>query len=118
MFTFSRTRRRWSPETWAVLLLLTSILLACGWIGNSLSWIRQRHQKIGDKSRLWRFPDVNSTAPGGLWLFGEAGYREMTLGRLDGPGGADERTNENLKSCRVLFPESTVHWIDSDGKLR
>ncbi len=118
MNTAPPARRRWLPEPLVILLLVMVILFAGGWIGYSLNWIRRRHQHIRDETALWRFPEVHSTAPGGLWLFGEPGYEAMTLGRLDGPGGADERTNENLKASRALFPESTIHWIDVDGKRR
>ena len=90
-------RRRWyqfSLRTMFVLVFVVSVPLA--WVGYSLSWIRQRHEAL-DARLVYDFSDsATTTAPGGLWLFGEQGV----IGILCSP--------ENAELARRLFPESSI----------
>ncbi len=84
--------------------------LFCGWIGYSLDWIRKRHEMTHEGS-LWRWPEWRSTAPGGLWIFGEPGYPEMTIWRAEGT----DDISGSIEITRQRFPESEVTVVCQGG---
>ena len=107
-------RRRWLPSEFGVVLLLAVVLVSVGgWVGVSLMWIHKRHQ-MTHETALWRWPDFRSNAPGGLWLFGEPGYPEMTL--WCGDGSSDIARSFEL--TRSLFPETNVRLSYQEGAIR
>jgi hypothetical protein len=93
-----KPQRHWyqfSLRTMFVLTLVVSIPLA--WVGYSLNWIRQRHEALAAR-RLYDFSgSAATTAPGGLWLFGERGVITIFCS-----------TEENAELARRLFPESRI----------
>jgi hypothetical protein len=93
-------RRRWfrfGLRTMLVAVVALSIPLA--WVGYSLNWIRQRHEALAAR-RVYDFSDsAATTAPGGLWLFGERGV----IGILCSP--------EDAELARRLFPEASISSV-------
>jgi hypothetical protein len=91
------SKRRWyqfSLRTMFVLVFVVSVPLA--WVGYSLSWIRQRHEAL-DTRQVYDFSDsAATTAPGGLWLFGERGVITIFC------------STENAEFARRLFPEAFI----------
>ncbi len=107
---------RFSLRTLFVLITV----FAC-WLGYELSWIRQRHQAL-DSHTVVECRVVNDAdAPGGLWLFGEQGYDELSYV----PDWADEDSlaaflvlarnkpeqrlsEQDVQRLQALFPEARL----------
>jgi hypothetical protein len=83
--------------------LVMILAIAAIWITHSFAWIRSRH-RMTHETAVWRWPDFHSSAPGGLWLFGEPGYSEMRLWSGDGSGD----TTHAVRMIRNVFPEAEV----------
>jgi hypothetical protein len=82
-------------------MALLSIL--CAWISHSLNWIKQRRAAMFYTSDLRTgkegpFDQGVKLAPGGLWLFGEAGTNTIHYSKGDDPS-----------ELRRLFPEADFH---------
>ena len=83
---------------------LVLVTLACAgfgwWVHRSREWIRERCE--WRESHGWPLSTERTeatTAPGGLWLFGEAGIETIAF------DGADEGIEEFSR----LFPETRIH---------
>jgi hypothetical protein len=107
----AKPRRRWLAfrlRTLFVLIAVATVPLA--WVGYSLEWIRQRHRALtasdgihflGPAARVeWptRKYDAPTTAPAGLWLFGEKGIAVYFWSPIA----------PDIDECRRLFPEAEV----------
>jgi len=96
---------RWFQFRLRTMLIGMALLsVPCAWVGYSLNWIRQRHAAL-DARRVWDFSgSARTTAPCGLWLFGEPGV----IGILCSP--------EDYALARGLFPEATVSSLESSSQ--
>jgi hypothetical protein len=93
----SKPKRRWyqfSLRTMFVLVFVVSAPLA--WVGCSLSWIRQRHEALDARQVYDSSGSAATTAPGGLWLFGDRGVITIFC------------SAENAELARRLFPEALI----------
>ncbi len=95
--------------------------LAC-WLAYEMNWIRQRHALLEQQRllaeewdrrhvKVWTYATLNfksPTAPGLLWLFGEEGFSEIPLIRVekDPTYPVDEAREKRMAS--KLFPEATL----------
>jgi hypothetical protein len=114
MSTASKTRRRWFQFSLGTMLVLVTILaISAGWITHSLNWIRKRHQ-MSHETAVWRWPDLHSSAPGGLWLFGEPGYPELTLWYGDDSGDM----TRSVQIFEDAFPETKVRMSYQEGATK
>lgn len=94
-----KAHRRWFRfKLWKPLAALGLVASLAFWMIQSVDWIAARTQVIcgmhvSDNSYI--------RAPGGLWVFGERGYRELEFTRFgwDCSGGPDYQS---------LFPEAKV----------
>jgi len=80
-----------------------------GWIAYSLNWIRQRHS-VFDRLQVRAVPpsDWSKTAPAGLWLFGEEGFKELWCRNL---------APDDVELVGRLYPESdVVQWNGGSEK--
>src|SRR5262245_48830328 len=84
------------------LFVVTAVVcVSVAWVVNSLKWIRERNVMRGKADAAVGYPcrvRVKSPprAPGGLWLLGEAGTRELWVRDID----AERATR--------LFPEAAI----------
>jgi hypothetical protein len=111
-------KRRWPRFRLRTLFMVATVVAIIGWVGYNLNWIRQRHQLVAEQLMLseryqagWAMvpysPGQPPTAPGLLWLFGEAGLPSMTLLiTQDEPGTHD--ADEQTRLAKRLFPESRI----------
>jgi hypothetical protein len=85
-------------------VVVTIVVLILGWLTHNLNWIRQRHEFWDNNGPIWCAPNMNSSAPGLLWIFGENG----TTGSIVCYGGktVDEARKTKANIDR-LFPESS-----------
>ena len=72
--------------------------LLCLWCGYSLNWIKQRRDTIAVSGamEISSGPYRNTTAPGLLFLFGEAGYDTLGIG---GEPTESISTTRDLNHC-------------------
>jgi hypothetical protein len=97
--------RRWNQFTFRTLwLVLTVLCVGFGLDAHHGQWIRQRRAALArpgvqgfSASRQNLFG--RSTAPGGLWLFGENGLSLVKVSQEPFP-------DEQLRALRELFPEA------------
>src|SRR5262245_52766098 len=90
-------RRLYQFSLRSFLLLVTLVCVGVGyWVHRSKAWIRQRHEAL--ENRLcYDFSDsACTTAPGGLWMFGERGVITILC------------SQENAEMAGRLFPESVI----------
>jgi hypothetical protein len=77
------------------------------WVHWSREWIRQRHEEMDRRPRIFLFESIfhsgRSTwpAPGGLWLFGEGGVQIVHC--------IDDPSQEERERMRRIFPEAFFH---------
>jgi hypothetical protein len=94
-----KPRRRWFRfRLWKPLAALGLVASLASWEIHSVDWIAARTEAI----RSMHVSDNGYTrAPGGLWVFGERGYRRLEFRGLgwDCTGGPDYES---------LFPEAKV----------
>ena len=70
-----------------------------GWSVHSCEWIRRRHAVIDSVYHFgFQAPTKSIRAPGGLWLLGESGFKEVKW----------HGHPKDLPRVRELFPESVV----------
>lgn len=77
----TKPRCRWYQFSLRTLLIVVTLLAPVfGWVGHSLSWIRQRQEwrDIHRGDQGWE-TGTDIRAPGGLWLFGEHGERNIPV---------------------------------------
>ena len=100
----------------SLLIAITIVGLALGWVTRSNRWIQQRHALLtlddfyGNQSVPPLFKHV---APGGLWLFGERGQHTIRIA-TESPLSQADRIK--VHEARRLFPESTL-WLRSSPFL-
>jgi hypothetical protein len=73
-------------------------------IGYHANWIRERRAVVDD--RAYRL--MPGQAPGFLWAFAEAGYREIGLECVNGHGMSREQKLVEAVRIAQLFPEAEV----------
>jgi hypothetical protein len=83
-----------------LLIVVALLAVPCAWVSYSLRWIRDRRELLNRPCAMaLEIPGEVVVAPGGLWLFGEWGYAEISID-WNAPMDADE--------ARRLFPEALV----------
>jgi len=92
--------RRFQFKLRTLLIGMALLSIPCAWISHSLNWIRQRNAASYYTSDLRTgkegpFDRGIRLAPGGLWLFGEAGTNTILYRKGDDPS-----------ELRRLFPEA------------
>jgi hypothetical protein len=111
------TKRRWyqfSLRTMLVTMIVASAVFG-SWVHWSREWIRQR-QEWRSKRQVYELDDGRkfplklrsgtTTAPCGLWLFGETGLLRVVCYRVNG------EELDSAKEARRLFPEAEIAWAD------
>ena len=94
-------RRQFQFRLRTFLIAIAVLAVLTAWVGNSLKWIAARHTMILEHANYADMLDQpRTTAPGGLWLFGETGKVILDVE----PGYGEE--------ARRLFPEAKVSEAD------
>ena len=101
--------RRWFRFNLRTLLVLLTFLgVAFGWLSVQVKWIRDRHRAV-DRLRLSMEEGVN--APWSLRIFGEPGYKGVyiVIDRWDHPTADERRIKREIEP---LFPEADVQFSE------
>lgn len=79
-----------------LLIAVAVLAVPMAWVGHSLRWISERHAALA-AGRVYDFSDsACTTAPGGLWLFGERGVITIFC------------SAEDAEFAGRLFPEAVI----------